>query len=135
MLYLLDTTALSDLIREHPKVLANLAELSPEDRVALCSIVRGEIRYGIERLQPGQRRTDLEIKASRLMAVLSTCPITNAVADYYGRIKASNQGKGLSLDENDLWIAATALSLDAVLVSRDSDFHRVDQLHMTDWTR
>jgi hypothetical protein len=28
------------------------------------------------------------------------------------------------LDENDLWIAATALALDAVLITRDSDFQR-----------
>jgi predicted nucleic acid-binding protein len=35
---------------------------------------------------------------------------------------ASQQPRGLSLDENDLWIAATALVLHATLVSRDDDF-------------
>jgi tRNA(fMet)-specific endonuclease VapC len=97
--------------------------------------VRGEIRYGIEKLSPGQRRTDIENKATRMMAVLPSQPISDAVADHYAIIKATAQSKGLSLDENDLWIAATALSLGATLVTRDSDFLRVDRLTVTDWTK
>jgi predicted nucleic acid-binding protein len=134
VIFLLDTTAISDLIREHPKVTARLAGLSSEDRVMLCAIVRGEIRYGIEQLPPGQRRTEIEIKTTQLLAVIPSQPITDAVADRYGRIKASSQRKGYPLDENDLWIAATALSLGATLVSRDTDFHRVDHLQIADWT-
>jgi predicted nucleic acid-binding protein len=34
----------------------------------------------------------------------------------------ARQQQGLSLDENDLWVAATALALGAGLVTRDSDF-------------
>jgi tRNA(fMet)-specific endonuclease VapC len=135
VIFLLDTTVMSDLIREHPKVTAHLLELNLDDRVFLCSVVRGEIRYGIEKLSPGQRRTDIENKATRLMAVLSSQPISDAVADQYAIIKATAQSKGLSLDENDLWIAATALSLGATLVTRDSDFLRVDRLIVTDWTK
>jgi len=32
------------------------------------------------------------------------------------------------LDENDLWIAATALALDVPLVSLDSDFQGIEAL-------
>jgi predicted nucleic acid-binding protein len=32
------------------------------------------------------------------------------------------------LDENDLWIAATALAMDAALVIRDSDFQAIGGL-------
>jgi predicted nucleic acid-binding protein len=39
----------------------------------------------------------------------------------------------MSLDENDLWIAATALSVGAVLVTMDSDFERVEGLTVEDW--
>lgn len=135
MIFLLDTTVMSDLMREHSKVTAHLLELKIDDRVFLCSVVRGEIRYGIERLSPGQRRTDIENKATRLMAVLPSQPISDAIADHYAIIKVTAQSKGLSLDENDLWIAATALSLGATLVTRDSDFQRVDRLIVTDWTK
>jgi len=135
VIFLLDTTVMSDLMREHSKVTAHILELKLDDRVFLCSVVRGEIRYGIERLSPGQRRTDIENKATRLMAVLPSQPISDAIADHYAIIKATTQSKGLSLDENDLWIAATALSLGATLVTRDSDFQRVDRLIVTDWTK
>jgi predicted nucleic acid-binding protein len=40
--------------------------------------------------------------------------------------------RGLSLDENDLWVAATALATGATLVSRDSDFRRIDRLAVAD---
>jgi predicted nucleic acid-binding protein len=36
--------------------------------------------------------------------------------------------RGLILDENDLWIAATTIALDATLVTRDSDFSGIDGL-------
>jgi ABC-type uncharacterized transport system ATPase subunit len=36
--------------------------------------------------------------------------------------------RGLPLDENDLWMAATALALSAILVSRDSDFQGIEGL-------
>ena len=38
------------------------------------------------------------------------------------------------LDENDLWIAATAAALAATLVTRDKDFTRVPGLIAGDWT-
>ena len=46
----------------------------------------------------------------------------------YANTKVSQQRRGLSLDENDLRMAATALALSAILVSRDSDFHGIEGL-------
>jgi len=37
-------------------------------------------------------------------------------------------------DESDLWIAATARAVGAVLVTRDKDFRRLKQLAVEDWT-
>ncbi|MBM4080516.1 MAG: type II toxin-antitoxin system VapC family toxin, partial [Planctomycetes bacterium] len=54
--------------------------------------------------------------------------------DIYGRIKRDCERKGVPLDENDLWIAATAMTLHAVLVTSDSDYGRVDGLTTEDWT-
>ena len=42
---------------------------------------------------------------------------------------------GTPLDENDLWIAATARALEAVVVTTDSDFQRVSGLQTADWTQ
>ncbi len=134
MLFLLDTNAFSDLMREHPKLDTRLATLPSTDRVVICSVVRGEIRYGIERLPQSKRRQELETKATKLFAVLPCEPVLEAAGDHYAKIKLARQQKGLTLDENDLWIAATALALGAVLVSRDSDFQQIDGLTVNDWT-
>jgi len=54
--------------------------------------------------------------------------IPPAAGDRYTNVKISQQRRGVPLDENDLWIAATALALDAPLVSLDSDFQGIEAL-------
>jgi tRNA(fMet)-specific endonuclease VapC len=134
-LYLLDTTTFSLLMQEDPKVRARLMKLTSEDQLIICAIVRGEIRYGLERLPRGRRRRDLEAKADNLFAVLPCEPVPEAAADAYARIKRETERKGMPLDENDLWIAATARALGAVLVTSDSDFQRIRGLSVEDWTQ
>jgi tRNA(fMet)-specific endonuclease VapC len=135
MIFLLDTTAFSDLMREHPKIDARLARVSPRDKVIICTVVRGEIQFGIERLPQSKRREELKVKANKLFAVLPCEPVPEAAGDFYARIKLIHQQKGLTLDENDLWIAATTLALGAALVSRDSDYRKIDGLTVEDWTK
>ncbi|MGE0821727.1 MAG: type II toxin-antitoxin system VapC family toxin [Candidatus Binatia bacterium] len=96
--------------------------------------MRGEIFYGIERLPPGKRQQELLTKATTLFAALACEPIPEQAGDHYAKIKIARQQKGLALDENDLWIAATARSLGAILISRDSDFQQIEDLTVNDWT-
>ena len=76
----------------------------------------------------------MEAKATKLFAILPCEPVPEAAGDHYAMVKLARQRKGLALDENDLWIAATALTLGAVLISRDSDFQQIDELTVEDWT-
>jgi predicted nucleic acid-binding protein len=96
-----------------------LSSIGADDQVVISSIVRGEILFGLERVAPGRRRTELEEKAQQLFAALPCEPIPAVAADRYASLKADRQRRGLPLDENDLWIAATALVIKATLVSRD----------------
>jgi len=54
--------------------------------------------------------------------------VPQRAGDFYAAIKRDRQSQGLALDENDLWIAATALALGATLVSRDQDFGGLEGL-------
>ena len=134
MLFMLDTTAFSDLMREHPRLQARLAALPATDRISLCPVVRGEILHGLARLPNGQRKQDLEIKAARLFAAIPCEPITESVGNHYAEVKLARQKKGLALDENDLWIAACAREAGATLITRDTDFRQIDGLVVEDWT-
>jgi predicted nucleic acid-binding protein len=128
VIYLLDTNAISALMREDARLATWFSSIAPDDRVVVCTITRGEILFGLEKLAPGRRRTELEEKASKLFAVLPCEPVTQSAGDRYASVKISQQRRGLPLDENDLWIAATALAMNATLVSRDSDFLAVEGL-------
>jgi tRNA(fMet)-specific endonuclease VapC len=103
--------------------------------MATCAIAQGEIRYGLERLPLGKRRADLEAKAGIVLAALTIEPITHAAADIYGTIRRDLELQGRTIDDNDLWIAAAALSLGARLVSNDQGFLHVPGLVVEDWTQ
>ena len=133
--YLLDTNAFSALMDEHPRAVARAEAVAQGDRIVICTIVRGEIKYGLERMPEGRKRRDFETKAGNLFAKIACEPIPMDVADVYARIKRDAERAGAPLDENDLWIAATALDLGAVLVSADSDFRRIRGLTTEDWTQ
>ena len=126
--YLLDTNAISDLMKAAPRIENWMAGLDRGDRVVTCTIARGEILFGIARLPSGRRRTELEEASRQFLTALRCEPIPERAGDYYAAVKLARQLRGLTLDENDLWMAATALALGATLVSRDKDFGSIDGL-------
>ena len=112
-------------MQDNPKVKGNLASLTESNYVFTCPIVKGEILFGIVRLPAGKRRRELEQKADELFAKIPCDPIPENVGNVYAQIKAAAQQRGTPLGECDLWIAATALVLDAILVTSDSDYQRI----------
>jgi len=131
--YLLDTNAVSDIVRDHPKVRARLR--TQTDPKVTTVITHGEIRYGLERLPPGKKKRDLEMKIKSVLKVLPVEPVTDAVAEEYGRLKRALELQGISLQDNDLWIACAAKILGATLVSRDQIFSQIPGLQVEDWTK
>lgn len=135
MTFLFDTNAISDFMDEHPRIDEHLAAIAPGDTVITCAIVRGEILFGIERLPRGRRRDELSAKAHGALSGMECEDVPAAAADHFGRLKAMAEGLGTALDDNDLWIASTALIYGAILVTRDQDFERLGVLRVEDWTR
>ena len=129
---LLDTNAVSDLMRDHPQVKARIGKHA--DPIATSVVVVGEIRYGLDRLPVGKKRTNLEARARNILSALRIESVTEPIANAYGRLKAALESQGLNLDDNDLWIAATAITHGYVLVTRDQVFSHVPGLHVEDWS-
>jgi predicted nucleic acid-binding protein len=128
--YLLDTNAISDFMRAAPRIENWMAGLGQGDRVVTCTIVRGEILFGIARLPRGRRRMELEETGRQLLDTVECEPVPEQAGDIYATVKLARQQRGLPLDENDLWVAATALAIGAILVSRDNDFGGIDGLRV-----
>ena len=135
--YLLETSTCSFLMAHAPHVTAHLDSLSHlNNHIFTCTIVRGEILFGIQRLPTGRRRQVLENQAINLFRGLPCLAVPKEAADYYATMKKYAEQHGTPLSENDLWIAATAMALDAILVTADSDFQRIAEfgLRLEDWT-
>ena len=135
MFYLLDTNAVSDLLYLQPQMRVRVAAAFPGNVVITSIIVQGEILFGIRRLPAGRRRDELETRALGVFALAPPHPLPADAAARFGDIKASCEQKGFALGDNDLWIATTAFSLDATVVTRDADFAQIAGLRVEDWTR
>ena len=134
--YLLDTSTISSLMEDSPKVKDRLGSLAETDYLLTSPIVKGEILFGIFRLPSGTRRQILEQKANQVFSVVPCHPMPEDVSEDYARTKIAAQQRGTPLDECDLWIAATAMAVDAILVTSDNDFQRITGLglQVEDWT-
>lgn len=76
-----------------------MAALQSNDSPAICTITRGEILYGLERIDEGRRRQTLLTQANEYFKLLICIPVTEAVGDRYAKIKRDTERKGMSLDE------------------------------------
>lgn len=132
MRYLLDTNIVSDLMDGGAKAEARLRSLEPT-AVATSAVARGELLYGIRNLPAGRRRDALLQQAAPYLK-LRCEPVPAEASDHYADVKIARERVGLALDENDLWIAATALALGATLVTRDSDFDGIEGLTIENWS-
>jgi tRNA(fMet)-specific endonuclease VapC len=130
----LDTTALSALMRAEPAAIERLRDVAKPD-VLLPQPVIAEVLYSIERLRSSRKRTLLEERFALFRAELVRAPWTDAVSDHFGAIKAALERAGARLDDFDIAIAAHARALDATLVTANvRHLGRVPGLRVEDWT-
>lgn len=131
---LLDTTAASRLMHRRPEALERIRGLAPRE-VVLSAPVLAEIRFGLERLDPGSRRRRLlEGELERLRDAVAWSDWTEAAADRYGALKAEFQSTGTPVDDMDLIIASSALALGTTLATSNvRHFERIPGLDIDAW--
>ena len=135
MIYVLDTNALSALMKGSAAVVERLAATAPAD-VAIPHPVIAEISFGIERLPRSKRRAALQTRFDLISAELPRAEWTDAVSRMFGRIKATLERRGTRIEDFDAAIAAHALALDATLVTANlAHMIRVPGLRVEDWNR
>jgi len=134
VIYLFDTNMISDLMRNQEKVRERYSSIQSTDRVFTSAIVFGEVYFGLRRLPQGKRREVLFLQAEAVFANLVIQPISKEIAGVFAEVKCACEQVGIGVENNDCWIAATARSLQATLVSRDTDMLRVPGLTVVDWS-
>ena len=134
MTYVLDTNAVSALMKGAPAVVDRLAATEPAD-VAIPQPVIAEIAYGIERLPRSKRRQALQSRFDVVCSELRRVEWTDAVSQEYGRIKAALERRGSRIEDFDAAIAAHALALVATLVTSNvAHMIRVPGLRVENWS-
>lgn len=123
MTFLIDTNVVSEWMAPtpDPRVRAWLTGID-DDAAHLSVVTIGELRFGIERLAHGDRRTRLgdwieENLWTRFEGRI--LPVDVDIAQTWGRTKAACAAKGHTLPSVDAFIAATALVHDLTVVTRN----------------
>lgn len=134
MTYVLDTNAVSALMKGDEAVVQRLASYVPAD-VAIPQPVIAEIAYGIERLPRSRRRRALQARLDLVCSEITRTAWTDAVSHAYGRIKATLERRGTRIEDFDAAIAAHAVALGATLVKANLEhMARIPGLKVEDWT-
>lgn len=131
MRFLLDTDTCIYIIKKIPqRVLRHFETLSPGD-VGISAITLSELVFGVEKsARPAQNREALE----SFVAPLEVAPYDHAAAASYGSIRAALAKSGKMIGNNDLLIAAHAVSLNIPLVTNNvREFKRVHGLKVENW--
>jgi tRNA(fMet)-specific endonuclease VapC len=132
---ILDTNAVSALMKGDPVFIERLKQRSSKEEVGIPQPVLAEIAYGIERLPKSKRREALQERFDLVRSELARASWSDEVSESFGRIKAMLEKKGQRIEDFDAAIAAHALASDAVLVTANLEhMTRIPGLTVEDWS-
>jgi len=130
--FLLDANMASYVIKgTFPRVRDRLMRVPMHD-VGISVITEAELRFGVARLP---RAAKLGLIVEEFLKRLEAVAWDSSAAQYYARLRAALEANGEPMGNMDLMIAAQALAVDAILVTRDRVFRKVKGLKIEDWSK
>ena len=137
-LYIFDTDIMGFAFQQHPRVLSRIKALAADEFVATTIITFGEDLSGW--LPACRRATDGASREKAYARLLrgfvfyqkfSCLPFNDAAAAIFDDLKSQK----VRIGTNDLSIAAITLSVNGILVTRNTkDYQQVPNLTFEDWT-
>jgi hypothetical protein len=120
---LLDTNIISELMRAAPSAAAQRwFGAIPRERIWTSAITVMELRYGLDLLPEGRRKTDLSDALERMLISAFRDRIAvfdDRAAEATARLMADSRRSGRPLAVEDGMIAGVALAREAVLATRN----------------
>jgi toxin FitB len=122
--FLLDTNVVSEWVKPRPNIgiVAWLAE-ADEDRVFISVVTLAELRYGIEGMAAGHRRSRLDAwlrDELPLRFERRILAIDETIADVWGKVLRRSEKAGRPISAMDAFMAATAHVHGLTLVTRNA---------------
>ncbi|MCY3963125.1 MAG: PIN domain-containing protein [bacterium] len=109
---LVDTDVLSCIAWERPQA-ESFAPLLLGKLPFISFVTVGEMYFGAEKANWGEPRI---VKMETILRRYTVIPGTYEIARQYGRVKRAFRDQ---VDENDMWIAATALAYELLVVTNN----------------
>lgn len=130
--YLLDTNIVIYVLKRRPiEVLQYFNDNA--SRMAISSITLSELIYGAEKSANVSK--NLEV-IEEFVSHLEVLPYDENASQSYGRIKVALEKRGEIIGENDIHIAAHAISKGLILVSNNlREFERIPNLALENWVQ
>ena len=128
--YLLDTNIVIYVLKRRPTEVLEIFNKNA-NRMAISSITLSELIYGAEKSQ----NVDKNLEAiEEFISHLDVLSYDAKASQHYGQIKAALEKQGEIIGENDIHIAAHAISQGLILVSNNlKEFRRVPNLALENW--
>jgi predicted nucleic acid-binding protein len=127
--YLIDSDICSAHLKQHVNV--NKFVLQYAGRLHISTISMGELlTWGLRREASSIRKAGLR----DFLKGVEILPVTIAIAEEFGRLRAKLFDAGHPTPEMDLWIAATAIHHNLTLVTHNTrHFSHIQGLTLEDW--
>lgn len=130
MRHLLDTSIFIAALKGRSEVRTRLQRLPLAD-LLLSPVVLGELELGVAKSAWPERN---RARLADVVQHLTVVPLDAEVAHHYADIRAGLERRGTPIGANDLWIAAQARALGAVLVTDNvRELGRVEALKIDNW--
>jgi len=117
VIWLLDTNMLVYARNGKAPVVARLDQAWEKGDVVTSLLAVGELIYGAEKSV--RREENLEAVEQQLAMLDGILPLTVEIVHRFGRLKAELERRGVTKQDIDLHIAATAIESGATLVTND----------------
>lgn len=129
--YLLDTNICIYIAKHKPISVLHKFDQLMFGEVGMSTITYGELFYGAEKSQHPKKTLHI---LEELIGLIPPLPISTEAGKYYGKIRSHLEIHGKMIGNNDLWIAAHALTLGITLVTNNlKEFTRIPHLKLENW--
>ncbi len=133
MKYLLDTNICIYIAKEHPPHLLKHFQSLSVGSTGMSAVTYGELQYGLQKSRLKKNNSKIFEKLADYIPVL---PLTKSCGYWHGKIRSELEKQGKVIGNNDLWIAAHALSEKLILITNNTrEFFRIPSLRVENWAQ
>jgi tRNA(fMet)-specific endonuclease VapC len=126
---MLDTDTVSLSWRGEGEVIARIVAHRPSE-LCVSAVTIAELRFGADK----RKSSKLHAKIDTLIVTMDVVPFDEVCARHFGLITSTLAREGTPIGDLDVMIAASAIAVQATLITRNvQHFKRVRDLRLENW--